>query len=186
MDTIKSGWSSLKRTVRSKVNGPQQEEDYFSESWFDKLVGGEDQSCFSYFKLPFKVRISIICILVFFGIISLFLSFTFILLPMKFAKLFTVGNVLILLSTFFLRSISSQIKSLISDIPKLVAFILYLISIALVLFCALKLKSTMLTLPCVVLEVVALLWYLFSYLPYGQEMLKTCFSGCWSCCVHSN
>ncbi|GAB1225988.1 hypothetical protein ENUP19_0273G0002 [Entamoeba nuttalli] len=186
MDTIKSGWSSLKRTVRSKVNGPQQEDDYFSESWFDTLVGGEDQSCFSYFKLPFKVRISIICILVFFGVISLFLSFTFILLPMKFAKLFTVGNILILLSTFFLRSISSQIKSLISDIPKLIAFVIYLISIALVLFCALKLKSTLLTLPCVVLEVVALLWYLFSYLPYGQEMLKTCFSGCWSCCVHSN
>ena len=79
MESLKDGWSSLTRTVKSKFSAPQQEEDYFSESWFDKLVGGEDESCFAKCKIPFKLRMLIIVILVLFGVVSLMLSFSFIL-----------------------------------------------------------------------------------------------------------
>ncbi|KAL7714213.1 Vesicle transport protein [Entamoeba marina] len=181
MESIKRGWSSVNRTFREKFSTQPQEEDYFSQSWFDTLIGGEDQSCFSYFQIPFKVRMIIVVMLVFLGVISLIMSFTFVLLPMKFAKLFTVGNLLILLSTFFIRSITSQIKSLINDIPKAIAFIVYLLSIILTLVAALYFKSILLTLPCIVIEIVALIWYLFSYIPYGNSMLSgligMCFRG---------
>ncbi|ELP85964.1 vesicle transport protein SFT2A, putative [Entamoeba invadens IP1] len=183
MESIKSGWSSLKNTVRNTVNGPpQQEEDYFSKSWFDTLVGGDDDSCCAKCKIPFTVRITIVGILVLLGVIALFLSFSFIVLPMKFAKLFTAGNVLILAASFFLRSFSAQIKSLMEDKTKLIGLVLYITSIVLVLFAALKLKSFFVTIPCVIFEIIALLWYLFSYIPYGQEMLKKCGSCLLSSC----
>ena len=194
MESIKKGWNSLTSSVRNTVAPQQQDDDYFSQSWFDSLIGGEDESCCASFKLPFKVvccvtytriltaqRMTIVGVLVLFGILSLLFSFAFIMLPLKFAKLFTVGNMCILIASLFLRNIVSQIKSLVSDPSKLIAFVIYVISQILVLVCAFKYHSTILTIPCIVIEIVALLWYILAYIPYGHTMITACCKGCVGC-----
>ena len=177
MESIKKGWNKL--TGKSTVQ--EQEEDIFAESWFDSLFQKDDYSCFSSCKIPFKIRMAIIAILTLFGLIALLSSFTFILIPMKFAKTFTVGNICILLATMFMRSIKSQINSLFADKPKLIAFVVYILSIMLVLFTALKLKSFILTLPAIIIEIIALMYYLLSYIPYGQQLLTNCLKSCGNC-----
>ena len=161
MESIKKGWNKL--TGKSTVQ--EQEEDIFAESWFDSLFQKDDYSCFSSCKIPFKIRMAIIAILTLFGLIALLSSFTFILIPMKFAKTFTVGNICILLATMFMRS----------------AFVVYILSIMLVLFTALKLKSFILTLPAIIIEIIALMYYLLSYIPYGQQLLTNCLKSCGNC-----
>ena len=181
MNAIKNGWNKL----TGKPAPQQQEENIFEESWFDSLFQKDDDSCFASCKIPFKLRMTIIGFLTFFGVISLLISFSFVMIPMKFAKLFTVGNICILVATMFMRSIKSQVNSLMADKAKMIAFIVYVFSIIFVLFSALYMKSFFLTLPAIIIEVIALLYYLFSYIPYGQQLLTNCLKHCASCLFRS-
>ncbi|KAF2857999.1 SFT2-domain-containing protein [Piedraia hortae CBS 480.64] len=45
----------------------------------------------------------------------------------------------------------------------------YFGSIALTLYCAVGIRSTLLTLPCALVQLVALIWYLVSYFPMGSQ-----------------
>ena len=53
---------------------------------------------------------------------------------------------------------------------------LYLCSLCGTLLSVTLLRSAVLTLLCVCCQMGALLWYVFSYIPYGRACLQRCFS----------
>lgn len=61
---------------------------------------------------------------------------------------------------------------------RIVATIVYILSMALTLFCAFGLKMVAPTILSIVIQMCAMIWYCVSYIPYGQEMLKSCIGGC--------
>ncbi|CAG9462347.1 unnamed protein product [Pedinophyceae sp. YPF-701] len=95
----------------------------------------------------------------------------------KFALAFTLGNLLLVASTMFLMGPVKQIRSMM-DKGRIYATGAFFGSMALTLFVTLKLQSFILAVPCVVVEVLALLWYCASYIPFGQSVLRSIFSRC--------
>jgi hypothetical protein len=56
------------------------------------------------------------------------------------------------------------------------ATVLYLGSMVGTFTAVVVVQSGILTLVCVTLQMGALLWYMFSYIPYGRACLRRCFS----------
>ena len=108
---------------------------------------------------------------------SLFFSISLIYLPFillkarKFALLFSLGSVFTMASFSLLWGPVSHIKHLLSRarLPFTVAYVGTLFG---TIYVAMVLKSTLLTVPCAVFQLAALLWYVFSYVPGGVTGLK--------------
>mmetsp|Transcript_11328 Transcript_11328/g.19822 ORF Transcript_11328/g.19822 Transcript_11328/m.19822 type:complete len:243 (-) Transcript_11328:214-942(-) len=94
-----------------------------------------------------------------------------ILSPSKFALSFTLGCLLIMVGFAQLRGWQQQLGHMFSK-ERLPFSAAYLGSIAATLYCALVMKSYLLSLLCSGLQVVTLLYYLMSYFPGGTEGLK--------------
>ena len=97
--------------------------------------------------------------------------------PEKFALMYTVGNIISLASTAFLWGPCKQLKDMFKPI-RIVATIVYLVSMGLTLFCAFGLKMMLPTVASIIVQFCAMVWYCVSYIPYGQEMLQSCVGGC--------
>ncbi|ELP83759.1 vesicle transport protein SFT2B, putative [Entamoeba invadens IP1] len=153
-------------------------DDPDSSSWFDRLFEDEDKGMFSCLQLTWTQRM--LCCVIFCGLgfLSLFISLSFFIFPTKFALIFTFGNVLLFVGTSFLRSVKAQIVSIFNDPAKLVAVIIYFVSIGLTLFSSLYLNSTILTLLSVIIEICSCVWYVASYIPYAQTCLSSAFKSC--------
>lgn len=93
--------------------------------------------------------------------------------PEKFAVMYTFGNIISLCSTMFLFGPCSQLKSMFAK-KRVIWTILYLFSIGLTLFCAYKVQSVLAVLLCLLLELIALLLYSLSYIPYAHTCLLNC------------
>ena len=88
----------------------------------------------------------------------------------KFALLFSLGSLFMINSFSFLLGPWNHAKSLFSK-ERLIFTVTYFGSLFSTLYFALYLKSTVLTTIAAVLQVIALLWYLVSYVPGGQTGL---------------
>lgn len=97
--------------------------------------------------------------------------------PAKFAVTFTFGNLLYLGSTCFLIGPLQQLKMMLDPV-RLVATIVYLCSIVLALVSALYLRFLLLAFLAVVVEVLALVWYSLSYIPFARAATKRLFNRC--------
>lgn len=93
--------------------------------------------------------------------------------PGKFAVLYTFGNVVALCSTCFLWGPCSQLKSMMKS-HRLIASILYLVSMVATLVCAFTGQKVILIVLCIFVQFFALLWYCLSYIPYARQMVKAC------------
>eukprot|EP00997_Jenningsia_sp_PLL12_P009111 NODE_6012_length_537_cov_31.405738_g5262_i0.p2 GENE.NODE_6012_length_537_cov_31.405738_g5262_i0~~NODE_6012_length_537_cov_31.405738_g5262_i0.p2 ORF type:complete len:117 (-),score=21.36 NODE_6012_length_537_cov_31.405738_g5262_i0:28-378(-) len=93
-------------------------------------------------------------------------------MPTKFAFFFTCGNVFLLASTCFLVGPLRQAQNMF-DPTRISASVVYLISLPLTLFSALKFGSLMMVVAFVTLQLVAMLWYLLSYIPFARTIAKT-------------
>lgn len=126
----------------------------------------------SWFKLSRVERlISFFCLLL--GSIACFalgiLLFPVLTLkPRKFALLWTLGSVLFVLSFGALQGPMDYCKHLISR-ERLPFTVVYFGSIFSTLYCALILKSTILTLITGFVEIFAVLYYTLSYFPFGAQ-----------------
>eukprot|EP00210_Caulerpa_lentillifera_P009264 g8829.t1 len=92
----------------------------------------------------------------------------FIFLPATFAVLYTLGLICFIGSTFFLMGPLSQLKSMTKQ-HRLPASFAFLALICLTLWAAFGVKSTILVLIFFVLQLIALAWYVLTYIPYGQQ-----------------
>ncbi|CRG85184.1 Protein transport protein SFT2 [Talaromyces islandicus] len=91
--------------------------------------------------------------------------------PRKFAILWSVGSLLFLASWAVLMGPVTYIRHLLSG-PRLPFTAAYFGSIALTLYFAVGLQSSLLTLIAAIFQLVSLLWYLVSYFPMGSTGLQ--------------
>ena len=88
-----------------------------------------------------------------------------------FAVLYTFGNLSNLIGTFFLVGPVKQMRQMF-DPMRLIAAIIYLVSMALTLFAALYLRNWVLAICMVLVQSCALIWYLASYVPFARAAIK--------------
>ena len=98
--------------------------------------------------------------------------------PEKFAIPYTLCNIFLLASTFFLVGAKTQCRLMCAEHRALVS-VLYVISLILTLVVAFsdlaKVPKLFLVLLFVAFQVGCLVWYSLSFIPYGRSM-------CYSCC----
>lgn len=137
-----------------------------------------DSSC----TLSWETRLYGFAGCVIFGfLLGIFSIFT-ILQPVKYAVLYTTGNVLSLCGMMFLAGPAKQCKSMFME-KRIVATLVYLASMLLtlvVVFAWGKAKGYRLV-PVILLllafQFCAMVWYTASYVPYARWMIKNCFRG---------
>jgi len=120
----------------------------------------------------FGICLGVSLIFFFFSILSVYL-----LQFIAFGALYTIGNVCLLGSSLFLIGPMRQLKMMFNPV-RLIATLIYLGALAFTLFVAITTKSALLVLICVIIQVCAIVWYVASYLPFAQTLLKKCCSAC--------
>ena len=90
--------------------------------------------------------------------------------PTAFAIKYSLGNILALVSTSFLVGFRAQLASMLDD-GRIAATRLYLASICLTILTALS-HSPVLTLLAMTAQLLALLWYGVTYIPFGRTILR--------------
>ncbi|KAB5580749.1 Got1/Sft2-like family-domain-containing protein [Coniochaeta sp. 2T2.1] len=83
----------------------------------------------------------------------------------------TLGSVLFLCSFAAMMGPLAYVQHLASG-PRLPFTAAYFGSIGLTLYFAIGLQSTLLTLPCAIIQILTLLWYLVSYFPMGSTGMR--------------
>jgi hypothetical protein len=162
---------SVKNIFASSKAGvvQQDEESQGLMSWASSKISGsvEDMS-------STKDRFTTFAILAILGALCMMFAFTFlpfvIISPHKFALLFTLGSALMLLSFSFLRGHMAFIKHL-SSMERLPFSGSYLVSLVGTLYCSMVMGSYLLTLIFSIIQVIALLYFLVSYIPGGVSAL---------------
>ncbi|XP_037085801.1 protein transport protein SFT2-like [Pollicipes pollicipes] len=89
----------------------------------------------------------------------------------KFATLFTLGSVFCMASFSLLWGPWNHIKHVFSK-ERLPFTSVYITSLVATLYCSLHLHNTPLTILCAVCQLLALLWFIVSYIPGGQRGLQ--------------
>ena len=92
--------------------------------------------------------------------------------PIPFAFKYTLGNLLSLGATSFLVGPLRQCRDMMAPSRKL-ASLVYFFTLVGTLLCIFVLHSGLLSLLFIVLQFVALTWYVLSYIPYGQTAAKS-------------
>ncbi|EOY23513.1 hypothetical protein QUC31_008290 [Theobroma cacao] len=105
------------------------------------------------------------------GLVLMFLSLIVFVKPIKFALLFTFGNVLAVGSTAFLMGPEQQLRMMFDSV-RLYATAIYIGFVVLALICALWIQSKILTLLAIICEICALIWYCLSYIPFARRIVS--------------
>ncbi|CAK9318190.1 unnamed protein product [Citrullus colocynthis] len=105
------------------------------------------------------------------GVVCMILSLLVFAKPLKFAVLFTFGNVLAVGSTAFLFGPGQQMR-LMFDSVRIYATAIYLGCVVLALICALWIHNKILTVIAMISEICALIWYSLSYIPFARRMVS--------------
>jgi len=162
--------ASVKKIFSSNASpaGPVNDEESAGLMSWAKLSGSVEGISST------KDRFTTFAILAAAGAICMIFAFTFlpfvVLSPHKFALLFTMGSALMLASFSFLRGHVAFVKHL-SSMERLPFSGSYVISLVGTLYSSLVMGSYLLTLIFSVIQVVALLYFLVSYIPGGVSAL---------------
>ncbi|XP_057798715.1 uncharacterized protein LOC131014680 [Salvia miltiorrhiza] len=105
------------------------------------------------------------------GVVCMFLSLIVFAMPIKFALLFTFGNVLAVGSTAFVIGPRQQLNMMLDDV-RVYATAVYGGCVIVALVCGLLIHSKILTLIAVICEICALFWYSLSYIPFARRMVS--------------
>jgi len=140
-------------------------------------VFSEGEPSNDWFGLSFKKRVIgfILCVLL--GLIFCFLSSMFFLSPRQFAKFYTLGSMFLFGSTLFLVGPKKQFQNMFSS-KRYISTLIYLASMIGTLYAALVVKQKLLILILVAIQFASVIWYGASYIPFGQDCLKSSVSSC--------
>ena len=98
--------------------------------------------------------------------------------PETFAICFSLGIVISIMGSGFLIGFKRQCRMMFKP-SRFLTTVIFLSALALTLISALILKSRILTLVFMLIEIVAYIWYVLSYLPFAQRMvIRMCGSWC--------
>ena len=138
--------------------------------------GGDQNENDSIFpSLSLKERLIGFCVCFGLGTLFQFMSFgsmVGVLLgrPNKFAFLYTCGNLISIFGTFFLVGPKRQFKNMTHPYRRKAASI-FLSSIVLTIIALYLIHSKLLTIIAVIIQFCSYIWYVASYIPYGQQCL---------------
>ncbi|THG01553.1 hypothetical protein TEA_023888 [Camellia sinensis var. sinensis] len=102
---------------------------------------------------------------------SLFESLIVFAKPIKFAVLFTFGNMLAVGSTAFIIGPGQQMRMMLDPV-RIYATAIYVGCVVLALICALVIRSKVLTILAIISEICALIWYSLSYIPFARRLVS--------------
>ncbi|CAL4952403.1 unnamed protein product [Urochloa decumbens] len=105
------------------------------------------------------------------GLALMILSFIVFARPIKFAVMFTFGNMLAVGSTAFVMGPQKQLRMMFDPV-RLYATAIYVGCVLLALIFALWLHDKLLTLIAIICEICALFWYSLSYIPFARRMVS--------------
>ncbi|CAO2199581.1 unnamed protein product [Urochloa humidicola] len=105
------------------------------------------------------------------GLALMILSFIVFARPIKFAVMFTFGNMLAVGSTAFVMGPQKQLRMMFDPV-RLYATVIYVGCVVLALIFALWLHDKLLTLIAIICEICALFWYSLSYIPFARRMVS--------------
>ncbi|GAB2265088.1 hypothetical protein Dimus_000156 [Dionaea muscipula] len=105
------------------------------------------------------------------GLACLFLCLIVFAKPIKFALLFTLGNVLVVGSTAFLIGPAQQLRMMFDPV-RVYATAVYIGCVVLALICALWLHSKIVTILAIICEVCAFIWYSLSFIPFARRVVS--------------
>ncbi|GAB4826234.1 hypothetical protein Ancab_009099 [Ancistrocladus abbreviatus] len=105
------------------------------------------------------------------GLICMFLSLVVFSSPIKFALLFTFGNMLAVGSTAFIIGPMQQLQMMFDPV-RVYATAVYLGCVVVALISALWIHSKVLTILAIIFEICALIWYSLSYIPFARRMVS--------------
>jgi hypothetical protein len=106
--------------------------------------------------------------------VTLFVPF-----PVKFAKLYTLGNVCLLLSTLFLVGWQRQLRNM-ADPTRFFASLVFVFGMFATLYVALEWRRAGPTLLCTIVQTCAAVWYGASYVPFMQRCLRSTWMRIWT------
>ncbi|KAL5227479.1 hypothetical protein ABZP36_015744 [Zizania latifolia] len=105
------------------------------------------------------------------GLALMILSLLVFVRPIKFAVMFTFGNILAVGSTAFLMGPNQQLRMMLDPV-RVYATAIYVGFVVLALIFALWIHSKLLTLIAIICEICALFWYSLSYIPFARRMVS--------------
>ncbi|XP_024025519.1 vesicle transport protein SFT2B [Morus notabilis] len=138
-------WAKLKQSMSG---------DDDDEGGGDALLDDESDNFFSLSQTQ-RIYAFTACLLA--GLVCMFLSMIVFAKPIKFALLFTFGNVLAVGSTTFLIGAGKQMRMMF-DSARVYATAIYLGCVVLALICAFWIHSKILTILAIIVEICALVW----------------------------
>jgi hypothetical protein len=94
----------------------------------------------------------------------------------KFAFLYTLGNLLLVGSTMFLIGPWQQLKTMFGNKERLIPSSVYCFSMLVTLTCALQGWNVAIIMTFIIVQMIAMGWYLLTYIPFGQRMFGLLFS----------
>lgn len=150
---------------KSILGGNDEEER--QESYLDDQTTTDDDFCaFSYTQRLYGFAACLIA-----GFLFIFLSMVVFMKPIKFALLFTFGNMLAVGSTAFLIGPAEQLRKMFDPV-RVYATAVYLGCAVLALACAILIHSKILTILAMICEICALIWYSLSYIPFARRVVS--------------
>ena len=96
--------------------------------------------------------------------------------PKRFTLFYSLSALCSMGSSLFLMGPVAQLKSMF-DPTRVLATSVYIGSVICTLLAAILAKSIILVLLMLIIQFIALAWYCLSYVPYGREMVLSCFQG---------
>lgn len=112
------------------------------------------------------------------GVLFAFMSWvSFIKMNMvMFAMMVTMSNVVSIGGSFFLAGPRKQLQRMFEE-TRLIATIVYLVSMVLTVLVAVTLKIAGLVILCCIVQYGAMIWYGLSYIPFARNAVKGCLKG---------
>lgn len=157
-DTVEGAQNILPLNTSDMLGSITEEPSWFQLSRFERYAG--------FFLLLLG---SVACFA-----LGFFLFPVLTLKPRKFVMLWTLGSLLFFLSFGVLQGPVSYIRHL-SSKERLPFTTVFIISQIATIYCAVVLKSTILSLVMGIVEILAILWYTASYFPFGAQTMQMLF-----------
>jgi len=150
-----------------------------ASSWMTSWTGltGSDDPLLCGLSMQQRLGLFFLCL--FGGIVMLMLSFSFLSLLIlgytaKFTMSYALANIMFLMSSSFLTGPTAQLSTMFAANRALISAT-YLLSLAALLYVAYQMPVFYILIPLIILQVVCLIAYISSYLPFGVPMMKRLF-----------
>ena len=90
--------------------------------------------------------------------------------------MYTVGNLLLVTSTIFLMGPTQQMKTMFNQ-DRWIPSTIYLSSMLLTLIVAIKFGYMVLVMALIIVQLMAMGWYLLTYIPFGMRIVSGLLTG---------